>query len=286
MIVHGPVKGIVAGFGDPPGKALNLAIADLGLQGVDAAFVEQGAGYQAGKEHRHQVFEHGAAPGEQRPAPAGRHQQPAQVKPMFSFHLAQGHRHQAGKAGFAGHQVVPGPGKPARPLVKADVEQTPFLVVQGAKVHGLCHGPAALPLGAAHIPRQLLQRRRHRQQAGGQVAAIHRGYIPGRQYPPVPQAVPIIEMPPPGLQALQGIQHVPDPPAQLFPRQEPQIHGAYAGYHPHADVRRGGIGHHRAGRRLLIIVRRQPAGLRPGKPIEKGPRPPGDIQQQFPGPGR
>ena len=83
LVVEGRVHGVEGRLGDAPGHAALPAVLDLAGDGAAAAVVEQRFGHARQQQPRHQVLEHGAAPGEQARPAGGAGERPAELEPVL-----------------------------------------------------------------------------------------------------------------------------------------------------------------------------------------------------------
>ena len=92
LIVHMGVERVVTRLGDAPGHAALFAVVDLPAHHRPVSLVEQRVLIGGHDQQRHQVFEHRAAPAQERRRSAGRGQHAAQREPVFLADLALGNR--------------------------------------------------------------------------------------------------------------------------------------------------------------------------------------------------
>ena len=135
LIVETGVDGVVAGFRDAPGQAPLIAVGDLPGHGGAASLVEQRAVVRRHHQHRHQIFEHRAAPGHQDRLAAGGRQQAAQRKPAFLRQLSLGNGDEGAQPRFRGQQIVKTGVAPELVDVVADREQVAGAVVEEFVIH-------------------------------------------------------------------------------------------------------------------------------------------------------
>ena len=128
-VVVAPVQDSVGGLGHSPGDAPCRPPIHLGADGETESLVEQRSHRDGQEELGHEVFKHGARPGHHPAVLPPSHQAPVQARPVLHRHVPSGHRHIAGQAGFAGHQVVASRRKFLIFTVVADIEQLPLIVV-------------------------------------------------------------------------------------------------------------------------------------------------------------
>ena len=102
-------------------------------------------------EHRHQVFEHRPAPGEQRGRAAGGREQPAEREPVVLVELAAGDEHVAGEAGLRRQHVIEARVEAVLRGVEADGKEPAGRVVEEAEVdvgefpRGVCEPSEFVP---------------------------------------------------------------------------------------------------------------------------------------------
>ena len=134
LVVHLHVAGVVSRFGNAPGHATPACVADLTVDRRPAGLVEERACPRGHHEHRHQVFKHRAAPGEQRGRTVLSRQQPPQREPVILVELAAGNEHVTAKAGLRRKQIVVAGVDAMLGGVVADGEQPPRRIVEKTKV--------------------------------------------------------------------------------------------------------------------------------------------------------
>ncbi len=100
------VEGTIGRLGDAPGNVPFAPILDLQADRFTAGSIQQRVGEGSREHQRHQVLEHGAAPGKQRRPAGGRHQRAAQREPVLGRHVALGDRNQTGEPAFTGQEIV------------------------------------------------------------------------------------------------------------------------------------------------------------------------------------
>ena len=130
LVVLGGVGQVVAGFGNAPRHVVSLRVRNLPRDHRLAGLCEQRARKHRHHQQRHQVFEHRAAPGEQRRGAFTRGEQATECKPAFLGDLPVRDRGKHPKTHFGREQIV----VPAIALgfahVVADREQMALRVVQ------------------------------------------------------------------------------------------------------------------------------------------------------------
>ena len=131
-----------------------LAVLDLAGHCGGAAFLQQRPRIAAQQQPRHEIFEHGSAPGQERHAAAGARQRPGQVEPVTLRHVAASDGQEAGEAGLGGEQVVMRIIEPVEPQVEADGKELARLVIEHAKIHVRCQRRG--PIGQSLATRQQL----------------------------------------------------------------------------------------------------------------------------------
>ncbi len=82
------------------------------------------------EELRHEVLEHGAAPGDKADVPGVTGEEAAEREPVFLRYLAVGYQQEAGEPGLGGQQVVPAWVSPPLAQVVADAQQVPDGIVE------------------------------------------------------------------------------------------------------------------------------------------------------------
>jgi hypothetical protein len=97
LVVEVGVQGVEARFRDAPRHPVLPAVLDLSVHGGAPAFLKQGAGVGAQQQPRHEVLEHGPAPGDQSDTAGGARQLPAELEPVPPGHVATGDGQEAGQ---------------------------------------------------------------------------------------------------------------------------------------------------------------------------------------------
>ena len=100
------IEGAIGALREAPGDALRSAVFDLNGYRLPAGIVQQRVRVTAREQERHQVLEHGAAPGEQRLASHRGSPGPRQGEPVLHGDVPFCDGYQACKAAFAGKQIV------------------------------------------------------------------------------------------------------------------------------------------------------------------------------------
>ena len=132
------VARIVGGFGNAPRNADLRAIADLSLDDQAVGLFQQASGRRAHDERRHEVFEHGARPGNEGGAFADRRDGASEPKPVAGRNVVLGDRDEARQARLGGEQVVAvGVERPVRGT--SDRQQAALLIEQKAELHAFGH---------------------------------------------------------------------------------------------------------------------------------------------------
>ena len=134
LIVHLHVAGVVSRFRNAPGHATPAGVADLTVDRRPAGLVEERTSPGGHQEHRHQVFKHRAAPGEQRGRTVLGRQQSPQGEPMILVELVAGNEHVTAEAGLRRQQVVVAGVDAMLGGVVADGEQPSRRIVEKMKV--------------------------------------------------------------------------------------------------------------------------------------------------------
>ena len=114
---------------DAPGHSPPPRVGDLLAHDGPAGPPHHAVGTFAQQQRRHQVLEHGAAPGEQRVGAAHPSERAAQVQPVFFRNIAFGDRHEARQARLRSQQIVVVIVYRVRRRVVADVEDALDLVL-------------------------------------------------------------------------------------------------------------------------------------------------------------
>ncbi len=96
----------VATFGDAPRHPLPPSIANLPRDRLAAGLFEQGRVVVGHEQQRHQVLEHGAAPGYEHGGSAARGELAPQMEPVLKRHLAAGDAQETAQPGLRREQVV------------------------------------------------------------------------------------------------------------------------------------------------------------------------------------
>ena len=267
LVVQAHIEGIVAGFAHAPRALPRRAQATLQARDGVGAFVEQRAGARTHKELRHQVFEHGAAPGDERLFPAKAHTGAGEAAEVLDLHLAQHHRHIAEDARFRGQQIVVRRAQAIVLHIRADPEQLAFPVEKAGEVHAF--GQGAQTAGERRVERA------HPggagQKRGGEVSAVHRGDVARAQRAQRVDVVPVVEMAMPRFHALERLHRGGEALAQFGIADETEGARREAGGQVEADVG----GRCAAGRAHggidLHIVRRQKILPRRDVRLEEAP---------------
>ena len=181
------VRGVVARFGDAPRHAALAGVLHLASDHRAGGLPEQRVRVFRHEQRRHEVFEHRAAPGEQRRFGSLAGQQPAQREPVVRRRLFARDEQEAGDAGFRRQQVVAAGILAPRRHVEADAQQLARGVVEEAEVHLRLRFVAAFGqrLEPMHEVRGLLGRR---------TRAVARGASQGGSESIAPDGVEVAEM--------------------------------------------------------------------------------------------
>ena len=135
------VAGIVGGFGYTPGKSEFRRVGDLTADDQSVRLFEQASRRRAHDERRHQIFEHGSRPGDQRGAVRDRRCGAAQAKPMLRRDVAFGDREEAGEPRLGSQQIVTVLIENAFVDEISDRQQLPVGIEQEAELHSKRHRP-------------------------------------------------------------------------------------------------------------------------------------------------
>ncbi|MNQ00691.1 hypothetical protein D3C85_133450 [compost metagenome] len=163
LVVHAAVEQVVGAFGHAPGNAELVAVVDLRAHGGQAGLVQQGVGVGRHDEPGHQVFEHGAAPGQQHRAARRMTQLATQREPGLLRQLALRDCHEAAQPGLGRQQVVQAVVASTFRQVVADGQQAAALVVQESV------------FGHGHVGQRVGQVLQARAALGGAFARRHHG---------------------------------------------------------------------------------------------------------------
>jgi len=106
LVVLLSVDGVVAGFRNSPGHPALPPVFDLPGNCGPAGLVEERALIRGHHQERHQIFEHGTAPGNEDRISANVREQAAQGKPALLRELPQRNPHEAAESGFRSQQIV------------------------------------------------------------------------------------------------------------------------------------------------------------------------------------
>src|SRR5438046_9843794 len=97
---------VITDFENPPRPAPIAAIFDLPFHRGLISLVKKRVFISWHHQERHQVFEHGPAPGDEDWISSGTREQTSQSKPVFLRHSSLGDCHETGESGFGSEQVV------------------------------------------------------------------------------------------------------------------------------------------------------------------------------------
>ena len=125
----------VARLGHAPGHAPGLGVPSLRRDSGTLTLREERAGLTPEQQRRHQVLEHGAAPGEQAGPASRADDRPPQVEPVLQRHVSLGDGQEARDAGLRRQQVVLVRIEAVSAGVVAEVEQAALSVPEQAEVH-------------------------------------------------------------------------------------------------------------------------------------------------------
>ena len=211
------------------------------------------------KKLGHQVFEHGTRPAGETPVTVLLELCAAESPPVLYRHVALGDGKEAREHGLACHQIVISAGAPAFNGVVANVKKPSVAVVQRGEIH-----PSHERIDPAREDFfvQLQHGLPCDEEAGVQIAAVHRGDERRAQSQKSLRIVPVIEMP---HAAGHFFKSIHDPPGKThaFPRvDQAHIHSRYRGGKSKADIGgRGAVSEPHRGL-FLKIIRRKPVVLR------------------------
>ena len=138
------IQRVILRFGNPPGNAQPLGIADLPLDRRLVAGGQQTACRFMHDQRWHEILEHRPRPGLQRRGPSQRGQRAPEVKPVPRGNVALGDREKARQPGFGGKQIV---GVGIQHLVVhpvTDDQQLARLVKQEPELHAFGHAAAGV----------------------------------------------------------------------------------------------------------------------------------------------
>ena len=152
LVVHLPVAGVEGAFGNAPGQAVRAAPVHLHLHRHHVGMVQDATLPFFQQKRRHQVFEHAARPGQQRPLVADGGKGAPQPCPVFLADVALGDRQEAGQPRFGGQQVIGAFVKLVVQRAIADGQQHLVGLDEQAEVHAEGQHPRALgqQAGAQH----------------------------------------------------------------------------------------------------------------------------------------
>jgi len=172
LIVLIGIEKVKARFRDAPRRMMCPTIGDLVAHGAFSARGQERIRARTQVQGRHEILEHGAAPGKQRELALHLRHRPAQLQPVCRGHLAPGNRQDGSGACLRGEQIIVAIVQLARIEVIANVKDATALVIQEGHVHlvseGLCLlgntlellGKArCLLIGMAQVLRHALQPR-------------------------------------------------------------------------------------------------------------------------------
>ena len=197
------------------------------------------------QERRHQVFEHRAGPRFQAGRHSHRQEGPAQCAPVAARDVAFGDGQETGQPGFRSEQIVIACVERLFLHPQADVEQVTLAVVHAPEIHG--HAELAAARGehqqrrlgdvtVGSLPGQFAAGLRNGEQQPGQVAAVHRGHISGRQDFQASGVVPVQQMAPMLGQALQRVERRLQAAGQLPGADPAELTGTACRQQVQADV--------------------------------------------------
>ena len=150
-----PVHEVERRLGDSPRNAAPPAVPDLMLHRHLARLVEERAGIGPHEEERHQIFEQGRAPRDERRDAVRAHHEAPEAEPVALRHVALGDGEEARETSLGGEQVVVGRVQSAGPAdvgePVADREELALAVVEEAEAHPVRE--RLRPLGQARKPR-------------------------------------------------------------------------------------------------------------------------------------
>ena len=279
LIVHAGVEGVESGFRNAPGAFGLIPPALLGIDTEGQGLIQEGIGLAGQQKVGHEILEHGARPGGHTAVVVVPQQHPAQPPPVAGGNLPLGHRDKAGLPGLAGHQVVEAVGEAVPLHLTADGEQPPLPVEEGSAVHGV--GQGLRPPGQGSLS-PLVQPLPQGDEAASQVAAVHRGHIPGAKGDQSGGVIPVVQVSVPLVQPLHRIQDVGDQLRGPLPGQDVQIGRRHHRQQGHADIGGGGPpGQDRPGL-LLPVVRREVVVLLPEKFVKIPPDEGGLVEEERP----
>ena len=135
LIIEVRVDGGVTRLRNAPRNAQPVALFDLHRHGGAASLVQQAALEVGHHQHRHQVFEHRARPGQQRRYARVFTQQPSQGEPGALGDLSLSDGHVIGQPHLGRQQVVVTGVEPALLGVVTDDKQVTLVVVKQREIH-------------------------------------------------------------------------------------------------------------------------------------------------------
>ena len=232
LVVGVHVEGVIAGFAHAPRALPRLAQPPLQARDGIVRLIQERAGARAHEQFRHQVFKHGAAPGNECLLPAKAHAGAGEAAEVLGLHLAQHHRNIAEDARLRSQQVVVRGAHAFIFHIRADAKEFALLIKEAGKVHilrqraqaaGKRRVERAHPGGAG-------------QKRGGEISAVHRGDIARAQGAQRVDIVPVIELAAPLFHALKRFHRGQEPFEQLLIAEEAERTRRDAGDQIEADV--------------------------------------------------
>ncbi|OPZ66852.1 MAG: hypothetical protein BWY81_01637 [Firmicutes bacterium ADurb.Bin467] len=254
LVVQMEVERVVAGLADAPRPPAQRPEPRLHLRDRAVALGEQRAVARAHEDLRHQVFEHRAAPRDERLPVLEPDRRPCQFFPMRNRNLAEHHRDVAQNPRLRREQVVVRCAQPPVFDVRADHEQLSGRVVQREKVHA--RGERAQPV--RQFPVERFDRRRERHQARGEVSAVDRGHVARLQRAEAVDVVPVVEVAVPLVELFDAVHRVAHAREHLSVPEKPERARREAREQVEPDVRRRGSARAPDRGVDLHVVRRQP----------------------------
>ena len=281
LVVAVTVGDVVGALRDAPGHLPRGAVLELPKHRHAAALREQRLRIAPHDEARHQVFESGAAPRQERRRAADARDEPPQVEPVRFRKLAARDRDEAGEPRLRSQQVVVRRVQMPRALLVrepiADREDPALRVVEEPEAGALGErGGAPSEL----VETGLVQPFGERHQRSDEVAAVHGRDVAGRQRSQALGVVPVEQMAFVPLEALDRRERRVDPRRELVAADEAEVVSGERRQQPHADVRRRGPVGHPGLRRLLEVVGGQAVVVGSHEGLEVAPGVAGDAREE------